>query len=78
MHPSSGTAIAVYAAAVVVLLVVWTFRLDELLVRRRKPKGPQVPEGQHFHTPNSRLMDPHSGGSATGPAKPRPRPRVIE
>lgn len=78
MHPSSGEAIAIYAAVVVVLLVVWTFRLDELLVRRKKEQGPEVGKGQHFQSSTSRLMDPHGGGSARGPAKPRPRPRVID
>jgi len=83
MHQGSSFewAIVIYAAAAVVLLVVGTFRLDEVLARRKRSRVPHLVAGRHFQHPNARLTDPHGGGSASGPAsvghRPQSRPRIM-
>lgn len=78
----SGWQMIVFAAIAVVLLVAGTFRLDEVLARKKKRKtGPQLVPGRRFQQPGARIVDPHGQGSARPPMSVRSgsgrRPRVI-
>ena len=67
--PIAGWEMTVFAAIAVALLVMGTFRLDEVLVRRKRAKdGQQLAAGRYFQQPGARLMDPHGRGSAKAPA----------
>lgn len=83
MHGSleSGWELAVYAAIAVVLLLLGTFRLEGILARKKRKKGPQLVVGRRLQHPGKRLMDPHGRGTSKTPASiersMRRRPRVI-
>lgn len=66
-----GWQMAVYVGVVLVLLLLGRFKLDELLVKRKQKKGPQLVKRRSLQHPDGRLTDPHGHQASSAPTMER-------